>query len=239
MYYTKYDALPLFRQKYIVKNFIKGIYLTFVAAFATRCVTDLVFFNIADNYAIHTTGLLYCLPDVIGLIRVPKLHRSTQFHHITVTILSLINLFTNYDYDSVWKGMVIYAYLSTLTGIVNHYLAYRLVYDDANDKTRIQLAAVSLYVYCGSLALNWTYQIFIVSRWTTIVLHHLCTSIHTLSIGSAISVPIYMVLLWFIIDDDIILAKYLYKEIYGNRPVSVVTTSQPMPMELEATPSTN
>jgi hypothetical protein len=120
------------------------------------------------NNAIHTLGILYCLPDLMGLLRVPKLHRNTIFHHVTVCILSTINTFNDYqNQDTIWKGMVIYAYISSLTGIVNHYLAYRLVCgNDTSSTNKKYLLAVGAYnIYASSLVVNWMYQLYILIRW--------------------------------------------------------------------------
>ena len=99
-------------------------FLSIISIWITLVIKDIVIHDIANNYAIHTLGVLYCLPDLIGLIKVPKLHKSTIFHHVTVCILSVINSLNDYEaVDTIWLGMVIYAYLSTLTGIVNYYLS--------------------------------------------------------------------------------------------------------------------
>lgn len=250
-YYSKYQSLQYHRKRYVVKNFIKGIYLSIFIFYASIIVKDAIWSNKWYNNAIHTLGILYCLPDLMGLLKVPKLHKNTVFHHITVCILSTINTFNDYEsQDTIWKGIIIYAYLSSLTGIVNLYLAYRLVCDDSSQSIhrKYKLAIGSYYIYGSSLFINWSYQIYTIIRWlymiyTTFMIHsyeylsqsgtlqqlwlsnnigfveiskELCLSVFTIS--SHVVVPltvlfVYLGLLYFVIVDDIVLIKFLKKEV--------------------------
>lgn len=205
LFYEKYTNLPFHRKRYVIKNFVKGIYLVFIAIPGFSTVSDGIVRNVWDNYSVYTFGLLYWLPDMIALIRVPKMQKETIFHHVTVGIFATINIFNDYTHESsgVWRGMVVYAYMSTLTGVVNYYLAYRLVVVDELQQRKKNLAAAAFIVYTCSLALNWTYQLYIVMTWILVF--------------PAWGLYIYLALLYFIIDDDIILAKFLWKEM--NRTI--------------------
>lgn len=249
-YYEKYNRLQFHRQRYVVKNFIKGIYLSIFTLYATSVVVkDGLWNGKWYNQAIHTLGILYCLPDLMGLIKVPKLHKNTIFHHVTVCILSTINMFNDYESaDTIWVGIIIYAYLSSLTGIVNHYLAYRLICDEKNTQYKQYLLATAAYnIYASSLVINWTYQVYVVGRWLYKIFSTLTRNISfhthtientivqyrnstlmlsetinvivktTINISSHIMIPtivlfVYMGLLYFVIVDDIVLVKFLKKE---------------------------
>lgn len=229
MYWDKYSQLEFHRKRYVVKNFVKGIYLSILTIFGSVVIRDAMFYGKWYNNAIKTLGVLYCLPDLIGLIKVPKLHKSTIFHHVTVCILSTINMFNDYEsQDSIWKGMVIYAYISCLTGIVNHYLAYRLICDDENKDRRYFLALGAYNIYATSLLVNWLYQLYTVMRWV----YHIGSVFakqsnvnnfeegivkYAFDVSSHIIIPtsvlfVYIGLLYFIVVDDIILVKFLKKE---------------------------
>lgn len=260
-YYVPYKRLQYHRQKYVVKNFIKGIYLSFFTLFATVIIKDALWHGIWYNNAVHTLGILYCLPDLMGLLRVPKLHRNTIFHHVTVCILSTINTFNDYEnQDTIWKGVVIYAYVSSLTGIVNHYLAYRLVCDNTKEyRNRKYLLALCAYnIYALSLAINWTYQIYTIVRWVYKIILTFVSQIiiqssqfklltdlwmtnklgsleyvnqlinPCISVASHVVIPltvlfVYLGLLYFIVIDDIILVKFLKKEIVKHKFTTNVT----------------
>jgi len=171
-YYSKYQSLQDHKKRYVVKNFIKGIYLSIFTLYASIVIKDALWYNKWYNNAIHTLGILYCLPDLMGLLKVPKLHRNTIFHHITVCVLSTINTFNDYESnDTIWKGIIIYAYLSSLTGIVNHYLAYRLICDDTPESNhrKYLLALGSYNIYGSSLLVNWTYQVYTIIRWVYLI----------------------------------------------------------------------
>lgn len=250
-YYVPYNRLQYHRQRYVVKNFVKGIYLSIFTLYASITIKDALWYNKWYNNALHTLGILYCLPDLMGLLKVPKLHRNTVFHHVTVCILSTINTFNDYEnQDTIWKGIVIYAYVSSLTGIVNHYLAYRLVCDDTKQyRTRKYLLALGAYnIYASSLFINWAYQIYTIFRWVYKISMTFASQINEqsskfilltdlwmtdkfgffefanqlvkpiFSIVSHVVIPltvlfVYLGLLYFIVVDDIILVKFLKKEI--------------------------
>ncbi len=206
--YEKYTLLPFHRKRYVIKNFVKGIYLIFIAVPGFGTISDGILRGVWDNYSIYTFGLLYWLPDLIALIRVPNLQKETVFHHVTVGIFATINIFNDYTHESsgVWRGMVVYAYMSTLTGIVNYYLAYRLVVIDEHHHRKKKLATVAFVIYTVSLALNWTYQLYIVLTWVMVF--------------PAWGLYVYVILLYFIIDDDIILAKFLWRQMHKSQMIN-------------------
>lgn len=250
-YYKRYNSLEYHRQRYVVKNFVKGIYLSVFTIYASTIIKWGMWNGVWYNNAIHTLGILYCLPDLMGLLKVPKLHRNTVFHHVTVCILSTINTFNDYEnQDTLWRGMIIYAYISSLTGIVNHYLAYRLVCGEDNSSTykKYMLAVGAYNIYASSLVINWVYQAYIIIRWVykifvtfvsqidkqlptiTLLWNLLITNKlgiidfitqlfnPSIKVISHIMIPstvlfVYIGLLYFIVVDDIVLVKFLKKEI--------------------------
>lgn len=224
-FFQKYKTLEHHRQKYVVKNFIKGFYLSIFVLYASVILKDAIVYNKWYNNTIHTLGLLYCIPDLMGLLQVPKLHRNTIFHHITVCLLSTINMFNDYQTEySIWRGIVIYAYISSLTGIVNHYLAYRLICDEEHYINRKKILAQAAYnVYASSLVINWSYQLYVVVRWiykiVILFTHQTQTGIVQNLIQTILPTTVlfvYVGLLYFVIVDDIVLVKFLKNEINKN-----------------------
>ena len=166
---TKFMKLKFYRKRYVIKNFIKAIYLYLLTIYSVIYIKDLVLHDIWDNNAIKLMGLMYCLPDLISLYRVPKMQMATIHHHRTTTILALLNLFNDYSKDTYWRGMIIYGYLSMITGIVNFYLGYRVIFSDNHVQLKKNIAKTAFIVYVSSLLLNWSYQLYIISKWITII----------------------------------------------------------------------
>ena len=194
----KFSELPFDRKRYVIKNLIKAVYLYLLTVFASISVKNMLLHDIWNNNQIKLLGLMYCLPDFISLFRVPNMAKATVQHHITTTLLATLNLFNDYSQDTHWRGMIIYAYLSMLTGIVNFYLGYRLIHQDNKLDFKTRLAKASFVIYAISLILNWTYQIYIISRW--------------LLVFPLLGLYAYMLLIAFVVYDDIILVSFLYHE---------------------------
>ncbi len=116
------------------------------------------------SYYMHNLGSMYMLPDLISLIRVPNLSPTTLKHHYSVVILTALNWFVDYSKDTYWRGMVIYAYLSMCTGIVNFYLGYQKLIPKNREKQKT-VAKIALYNYAVCLLVNWSYQLYIISKW--------------------------------------------------------------------------
>lgn len=192
--YSKYSTLPFHRKRYIIKNILKSFYLLFLTFYSSFILINAFVYNIWDNYMIHQLGLMYMMPDLISLFRVPKLHLNTIQHHITVVILAILNLFCDYSEDTYWKGLMIYSYMSMVTFIVNFYLGYRLLEDDQKKKSDIALAA--LIVYGGSIIVNWSYQCFIFYKWL-------------FSSFPLYGLYFYMFLIYWVVKDDIVLMSFL------------------------------
>jgi len=194
----KFMDLTFDRKRYVIKNFIKAVYLYALTVYSAIYIKNMILYDIWDNNAIKLMGLMYCLPDFISLFRVPNMHSATVQHHMTTTTLALLNLFNDYSKDTHWRGMIIYGYLSMLTGIVNFYLGYRLIYAEDKLDLKKKLAKSAFVVYVASLLLNWSYQIYIVSKWVTVF--------------PLFGLYAYLILIAFVVRDDIILVSFLYHE---------------------------
>jgi hypothetical protein len=189
-----YEWYTFARKRYIIKNILKSIYLSLGSVYTSWIIFNFVYTGIWTNYQIHNLGLFYMLPDLISLFRVPNLHRNTIQHHVSVVILVTLNLFCDYSKESHWRGMVIYAYMSMLTGIVNFYLGYRLL--SKNDKVKLLIAKIAFWNYLGSILINWLYQVYVVVNW--IFFDFPLWGLY-----------IYIIMIYFVVVDDIILLGFL------------------------------
>jgi len=191
---SMYSALEFHRKRYVIKNILKAGYLTIASLYVTWMMIIFVSTGIWSTYYIRNLGIVYMLPDLISLIRVPKLDRFTVQHHVSVVVLSLLNLFCDYSKDVYWRGMVVYAYMSMLTGVVNFYLGYRLL--TKCEVTKRKVANFAFWNYLASIVMNWSYQVWILWSWlpTTFPLWGLY---------------MYATIMYFVVKDDIILLSFL------------------------------
>ena len=194
-FYTDlYNKLPFHRKRYIIKNVLKSIYLGLLTPYASWAIIGFIVTGDWSNYFIHNLGYMYMVPDLISLFRVPNLHRATVQHHVTVVILTTLNLFCDYSTDTYWRGMAIYAYMSILTGIVNFYLGFRLLTRDRTLKRTVaQFAFVN---YLISIIINWSYQLYTICKWV-------------FTVYPLWGMYVYMGLIYFVVVDDIILLSFL------------------------------
>lgn len=194
-YSNTYSSLNFDRKRYVIKNILKAVYLGILSVYSSYAVLTFLFTNVWSNYIIHNLGFMYMLPDLISLFRVPGMHRTTIQHHVTVVILTTLNMFCDYSADTYWRGMVIYAYMSILTGIVNFYLGYRLL---TTDKTLLQNIARGAFInYLISIIINWSYQLYIVGKWA-------------FTDFPLWGMYIYIALIYFVVVDDIVLLSFLH-----------------------------
>ena len=191
-YFPKsYKNLPNSERIYVVKNLIKAFMLFIWCIIAWYIIYGAIIDN-WNNFVISWAGVLYAAPDLVGLIRVKKLERSTRIHHICVNILAALNVLNDYQTYTFWRGVVIYASISVLTFSVNLYLGLRKL----NFKYSHQLCLHAYYTYGLLLALNWSYQLHIMYRTLMIT-------------GSEWMFYLYGGMIGMIVYDDIKLISFL------------------------------
>ena len=89
--------------------------------------------------------------------------------------------------------------MSMLTGIVNFYLGFRLLTN--NNLLKSKVASVAFSNYLISIMINWTYNIYTISSWIFFVF-------------PLWGLYIYIIMIYFVVKDDIILLNYLWKAMY-------------------------
>ena len=84
----KYNTLSNERQMYIQKNIVKSTYLAILTVYATIFIVWPIYsFGFWDNYMIHRLAALYVSNDIVGLICVDNLPKSTRNNHTRVYIV--------------------------------------------------------------------------------------------------------------------------------------------------------
>lgn len=193
---------PTHKKWYVVANLSKALFLAMLASSHRYWIgTYNLYFH--DQFQVLETkrcGVIYVATDVVALYMVPKLPRSTMIHHLsTLTLILLVNGI-HLDING-WSGLlgvskmcVLYAIFSSAAYSVNAYLAFRVVYPKAVWLNG--LVKISLWTYLICCAVNWSIHGF----WLINLVRALQISIFSI---------LYMVVLATIVNDDIVLIKWL------------------------------
>jgi hypothetical protein len=209
-YNKNFTTLKYDKQKYVVKNVIKSANL-FLLIYQTTQLVDCVIYNkpltnsFVKNYASY-----YVANDMVALIKVKNLPKTTIFHHIMTTILLFVNYFIDYENlgpSSLAKLLIIYTCFSCYPFLVNTYLGLRFLEykEEENNKLTLNqerfnsflefLRHSSYYIYLICIICNWSYQTFDLI-------------INPFNINRAI----YIMCMLPIINDDLVLLSWLKKK---------------------------
>ena len=182
------------RKLYVTKNILKSIILAYI----TICsfYDSLLFRKTLDNESVYTYASLYVGNDIMALLLVPNLAKSTIIHHSVTTILLFYCYTVDFnDENDIGKVLLIYTILSSYSFIVNFNLGIRFFkWKKITDITTY----LSYYIYCLCCFVNWGSHAIIYSN-------KLITN--TLNIRYII----YLFIIGFVVNDDIVLIKWLYK----------------------------
>ena len=215
----RFKDLKSGRRRYVIKNLLKSALLLFLGIIVTPSMYRLFYHSNPDNEWLHTIGMLYAIPDIYSLWWVwDSLYASTVYHHVSVGILATVGLFLDHRIETHWVAMIVYAYLSMWTGIVNFYLGARFLLkrdDGFEDKLRRNIAAFSLWVYMICCAANWLYQLHTVMLWIDFRWGELTWT-------NFVGLIAYCSMLVFIIKDDLILMRKLNKECFPYQPDATI-----------------
>ncbi len=202
---------PSHKKLYVVANLSKAILLGTLALSprywggSLRYYYDEFIGEELKSYAgleVKRCGIIYVATDFVALFLVPKLPRSTVIHHIISVIVAVLVTSLNIQVPGlngllgVVKMGILYGLLSSAAFPVNAYLALRVVYPKA--KWMPVLIYICLFTYILSCTLNWSAHIL----W-------LCKLVYQWEI-SVVSL-LYLIAVYFMVSDDIILIKWLIK----------------------------
>lgn len=187
----KYNSLPQERQMYIQKNLVKSTYLAILTVYATVFVIwPIVYFEYWDNYTIHRLAAMYVSNDIVGLVCVDKLPKTTRIHHIVTSVLVFVALGLDFQYNEIAQAMLVYTMASAAAYVVNFHLGVRWLC--AKDELRwLRLSAGAIYVICCGASWSWHVH------WTLTT-----ANLNIYHAG-------YLFILGWIVYDDIILMRWL------------------------------
>jgi len=199
---TSYAAIPADKQFYVLSNLIKSaVLLAYCPSAATTLFRALALDEWA-NMRIRNLGVLYAIPDAVSLLLVSRMATSTVVHHLCVVAFMVVNLYIDYEHESIGRALVVYGIFSTFAYLVNLLLASRFL--PVLPSVSLVLSALALVIYVSTLGINWLWQIQFL--WKLV-------RSPTLGAAHAASIAIYLCLIALVVRDDIVLVKWLWKNI--------------------------
>ena len=191
------------RKKYIIKNLIKSVSMFFIFIHFLYIIfnMDNPFFN---NSIIRNYGALYVGNDIGGLIMVKNLSNSTKLHHIISFILFMAVSYFDVNKHDFVNMITIYTIFSFITYNVNIFLALRKKKKkNSNNKKQIRInklvdlnRIIAKYIYLITCFINWS-------------IHTYYYSLKLYNYKFIFIDILYLLFLIPIINDDIILLKWL------------------------------
>ncbi len=181
------------RKFYISKNISKSIVLFILSCSAYRTVQNAIKYDVWNNGHIYIIGTIYASHDILSLmLAFRKLPFTTKLHHLSVLFLAYKNLYIDYTQETIWRGLVVYAYLSALSFYVNTFLGLRFLLP----RYKVWfLAKISFILYLSLCFFNWMYQLFVLYYYNT---------------NTLFENFLFCSLIGLVVYDDIVLLKYLY-----------------------------
>lgn len=146
----------------------------------------------------------YVMTDVLALVMVPKLPKSTVIHHVATGLFLLSVFHFELDTFQVGRKIFLYGFWSTFSFMVNGFLALRVMYTQSFP-LRIY-AAISAFIYSTCCFANWILHIVWVAdgainnKW---------------GVDSYLTNGIYLLMVGLLVNDDLVLMKWLFQYASG------------------------
>lgn len=172
---------------YISCNFTKSVFLAALSFYGFNVLLE--YENLKENNInyIKNLGAIYSALDTSALFYNKKMSSSTIFHHVVVFIFFFINLFSDYNSESIVNIILYYAIFSSFTFFINYLLAIRFIKDITPESYRN-----SAILYGIILCINWMYHFQYFSNVSFKLIEH----------------SIMLLLLSIVAFDDIMLIKW-------------------------------
>ncbi len=195
------------RKNYIIKNVVKSVNLCLIIPLTIYILNCVFLKKELENNFVKNFASYYVSNDIVALIKVRKLPKTTVFHHTMTITLLIVNYFIDYENlesNSLAKLLIVYTCFSCYSFMVNTYLGLRFLEfnnTNLNDNEKLfnkyleLLRVYSYYIYITCIILNWTYQIY-----------------DLIIFEFNISRCMYIIGLLPIVNDDIILLSWLKKK---------------------------
>lgn len=210
LYYPLSFFVDEFNQKtfnkklYIVKNIVKSVFLGIITSnmiYNTMNKNYIYYLPetndlYLDNNYIKIIASAYVSNDLLALLVVPKLPKTTKIHHIVSNLILFYIYFIDFnDPDDIGKGILLYTFMSMASYLVNFVLAVRNL---SNFPYLNLLRKVAFYAYLTCVSINWSGHVLLYGfkmYQQTLTLTHI----------------IYLCVLVPLINDDLILLSWLKK----------------------------
>ena len=197
---------PPHKKWYVIANLTKAFLLALLALSSRHWIGSFYYglvHNDAHMIEVKRCSIIYISCDIVALYMVSKLPWSTLMHHIVTLGVCILVVSTNLE-EPGWDGLLgvskmclIYGIFSSVAFSVNAYLALRVVYPKA--QWLHGLIKLSLWTYIVCCAGNWSLH----AAWLLGRVYTLQFSIYNL---------LYMVPGFFMVNDDIVLIKWLIRK---------------------------
>ena len=202
-YFDYFNRFKYDKKLYIIKNIVKSIILFYLSITTIQIIPSIIHNCNYNNDLIKKYASLYVGNDIIALLFVPNLPLTTKLHHSVTTILLFYSL--NIDYNNslnIGRLLLIYSIMSCYSFLVNLYLGLRFFINKNNilDKIINTIRIMSYYIYIICCGINWSIQLYLIGKTIFNQLFNY-------------SYLIYCLLLTIVINDDIVLIKWLKNKI--------------------------
>jgi hypothetical protein len=193
---------PEHKKMYVIKNFTKSMMLANLCYLIPSHIWQ-VFIGNCDLYFMKRCAIHYVINDIVGLLVVKKLPKTTIIHHVTTTIFAFLTLLKTNNTIDIITLIEIYAMFSALAFCVNFYLGFRVFQSDGHVKKSLiefikkNLSLLSFVVYAVTCLFNWIVQIYLAYQLYFVSIWQLC---------------VYFVFFYSVANDDVILMKWLYND---------------------------
>mgnify|MGYP006124500583 CR=1 FL=1 len=203
-----FKSYPLERKNYITKNLIKTASMCFIFYNFIKTIYPDNFYGFLTNDLIRDYGAIYVGNDIAGLFMVKKLPKSTKFHHLMSLCLYSTVSYLDIEKNDIVKMIAIYTIFSFIPYSVNCFLALRFfVKIETNCKKQL---LINKLVNVNRICAKYTYLITCMCNW---IIHLRYFIKKILYYEFNIYHLSYMLLLIPIINDDIVLLRWLNKKL--------------------------
>ncbi|ESL11291.1 hypothetical protein TRSC58_00962 [Trypanosoma rangeli SC58] len=200
-YSLSFSQISHDKKFYTIANLIKAGILVSLVPFSISHLGNIIMFDVWDTNTLRNLGCIYTVPDFVSMIVVKKMSWSTWIHHLCVLLFNFFSTMNDYSQENICRCVVVYAAFSTFAYCVNVLLASRFLGVSPNVARVLSFVAVVVYFLC--CATNWIWQVYYLRKllreghghWT---------------------VYAYMLLIWLVIYDDIMLNKWLIHNAKSN-----------------------
>ena len=203
-----FKSYPVERKNYITKNLIKMVSMFFIFYKFFKIMYNANVYWFLTNDLIRDYGAIYVGNDIAGLFMVKKLPKSTKIHHLMSACLYATVSYFDVEKNDIVGMIAIYTVFSFIPYSVNGFLALRFfIKKETNCKRQLLINKI---VNINRICAKYTYLITCMCNW---IIHLKYFINKILYYEFNIYHLLYILLLVPIINDDIVLLRWLNKKL--------------------------